>query len=168
DDRDPHIWLDPANVITVAEALSARLSLMAPDKAEAFERRTAALVKRLRRLNGALEKQFEPVAKRGFVVFHPAYSHMVSRYGLNQLGYISITPEQRSGAKKWLEINRLAPVCVVGEVGQPMTRIQQLAKSSDASVVVLDPLDSLEKSQNIVELIQTTADALVQCLDTPA
>ena len=82
---DPHVWLDPVRVQTMAVTLRDALMELAPASAAIFaanhERFDRALAEAHAR-NLALLKPFQG---RQILVFHPAYGYFTHRYGLVQV-----------------------------------------------------------------------------------
>jgi zinc transport system substrate-binding protein len=163
--RDPHIWLNPINVQAMVGLLAKRLGKLSPEHAAAYQQKAQALIKALGTLDKDIAKQMAGIADKPFTVLHPAYSHFINRYQLNQLDYVVINPESAIGAKHLYELSQYKMACVFGEVGQGNQHIEKIAASAKAKVGQLDPLGSnLADDASIIELIQGLADDFEACL----
>ncbi len=163
--RDPHIWLNPINVQAMVGLLAKRLGKLSPEHAAAYQQKAQALIKALGTLDKDIAKQMAGIADKPFTVLHPAYSHFINRYQLNQLDYVVINPESAIGAKHLYELSQYKMACVFGEVGQGNQHIEKVAASAKAKVGQLDPLGSnLAADASIIELIQALADDFESCL----
>ncbi len=163
--RDPHIWLNPINLQAMVSLLAKRLGKLSPEYAAAYQQKAQALIAALGTLDNDIAKQMAGIADKPFTVLHPAYSHFINRYQLNQLDYVVINPESAIGAKHLYELSQYKMVCVFGEVGQGNQHIEKIAASAKAKVGQLDPLGSnLADDASIIELIQALADDFESCL----
>ncbi|WP_341936746.1 zinc ABC transporter substrate-binding protein [Marinimicrobium sp. C2-29] len=164
--RDPHLWLDPRNGAKVARVLADRLATLDPDNADYYRDRAGALVSELDELDRSLEARLEPVAGRGFAVYHQAYGHFVQRYGLNQLTAVTESPERRPGARHLYELRqRLAgAACLFTEPYYDMSAARDLAQELDLRLGELDLLGASEAVTDYPGLLDTLADNVLECL----
>jgi len=84
DENDPHIWLDPVQMVDVVELMCAALTEVQPESADVFRGNADALIAELVELDGAIQDQLAPYAGRAFFINHPALGHFSERYGLVQ------------------------------------------------------------------------------------
>ncbi|WP_162027373.1 MULTISPECIES: metal ABC transporter solute-binding protein, Zn/Mn family [unclassified Lentimonas] len=84
-DHDPHIWLDPVQMVDVVEHMRDTLIEMQPESAEVFRSNAEVLIAELVALDVALREQLAPYAGRAFFINHPALGHFSERYGLVQM-----------------------------------------------------------------------------------
>ena len=82
---DPHIWMDPVQMITLVARMRDALIAISPENAETFQANAATLILELQALDEAIRVQLAPYAGREFFVNHPALGHFAKRYGLVQL-----------------------------------------------------------------------------------
>lgn len=85
---DPHLWLNPQLMQEAAVKLAAALSARYPQHQAEIASKLANFSARLSALDKQLAQDFKPVASVGFAVYHDAYSHLVARYGLNQVAAV--------------------------------------------------------------------------------
>lgn len=142
-DQDPHFWLDPVNAKRIAQAVSERLISINPTSEEAYKKNLDTYLAVLEELNQTLSTNLQPSQNVGFVVFHRGYDHFVGRYHLDQLAYITLSPEQKPGARHLYQLRKnLAgqAKCVFIEANSNSQAAKSLATDLGISTAVLDPL----------------------------
>lgn len=87
---DPHIWLDPNNVITWTHTIEATLSRLDPDRASFYQRNAEAYREELRQLDRWIQEQVAriPPENRKLVTEHQVFGYFAHRYGFEQVGTI--------------------------------------------------------------------------------
>lgn len=87
---DPHVWMDPNNVIIWTRNIAAALSEADPDRAALFEANAAAYIQELEELDLWIAAQVEPLTpdQRGLVVDHDSLSYFARRYGFTLVGFV--------------------------------------------------------------------------------
>jgi zinc transport system substrate-binding protein len=160
---DPHIWLDPVRVKTIARNTCAGLVQADPAHKDAFQANLAAFLKELDALNEAIAGKLAPLSaeKRTFMVFHPSWGYFARRYGLTQV------PIEAGGSEP--SPRHLAEIIEHGrELGVSVVFVQPqfsrrsadvIASELDARVVPLDPL-----AENWKDNLLHAADAFDQAL----
>ncbi len=167
---DPHVWLDPHRAETIVRALAARLSDMDPANAGAYESNAERAAASLEALDAEIGARLKPLGGKPFVTFHDGYSYFVERYGLRQVGEITVHPEQRPGAATLSALRDTIAsegvACVFAEPQFDPNVIRSLAGDAEVEVGVLDALGSgLEPGPALYgELLRRNAEAVVSCL----
>jgi zinc transport system substrate-binding protein len=82
---DPHLWLAPAHARALARAIHAALRETLPGAAAALDANLAALLAEIDAVDAELGELLGPRRGAAFVVFHAAWGHLASAYGLEQL-----------------------------------------------------------------------------------
>ncbi len=169
--RDVHIWLDPVNAVAMARRIVAVLGDADSAHRADYERNGAALIERLNQLDQQLAGDLAPIKDRPFIVFHDAYQYFERRYGLSAAGSITLSPEQRPGAKRVTEIQArirdLGVRCVFGEPQFQPALVETAIAGSGARSGVLDPEGGAELQagpEAYFELLRRLADSLRTCL----
>ena len=160
---DPHIWLDPVRVKTVAANTCAGLVAVDPAHQAEYEANLAAFVKELDALNASIVKTLSaiPADGRTFMVFHPSWGYFAARYGLTQ---VPIEAGGNEPSPKHLveiiEHGRERGVNVVFIQPQFSRRSAEvIASELGARVVPLDPL-----AEDWKDNLQHAAEAFGQAL----
>jgi ABC-type Zn uptake system ZnuABC Zn-binding protein ZnuA len=108
DETDPHWWQNPRNAILAVRAIRAALADADPAGRAGYDRRAAAYIDELERLDariaGCMEKV--PAAKRNLVTTHDALGYFADRYGIAVIGALipSLSTQAQPSAK---DIDRL-------------------------------------------------------------
>jgi ABC-type Zn uptake system ZnuABC Zn-binding protein ZnuA/ABC-type Mn2+/Zn2+ transport system permease subunit len=87
---DPHWWHDPRNVQAAARLVAAQVARRAGSRRAAVQRRAAAYVARLRRLDGGIARCMAavPDARRKLVTDHDAFATLAARYRIEVVGAV--------------------------------------------------------------------------------
>lgn len=88
---DPHVWMDPHNVLVWAENIAAALGERDPANASAYLANAAAYQAALLELDGWIARQVEsiPPDNRELVTDHLAFTYYARRYGLSEVGAVA-------------------------------------------------------------------------------
>jgi len=98
--KDPHVWLDPANMTLMAKAISSELKKIAPDFTETFESNFSALEGELNGLDNDISSQLANCEIKTVVTSHAAFLYFTEKYGFEQLAIAGISPEDEPDAKR--------------------------------------------------------------------
>ena len=165
--RDPHLWLNPQNATLIATQLAQKLAILQPEKAALFNQRAAAFNQQMQVLDQQLQTELAPVKNRGFAVYHEGYSHFVQHYGLQQLTYITFTPERRPGARHLAELRTdlkvKGGVCLFSEPYQQQDSLDALARELQLHQGQLDPIGDAGVT-SYGQLLANLAQAFLTCL----
>ena len=158
-DMDPHVWLDPAQAQAMADTISRRLQIFAPEHAEAIRERYEDLSDQLTDLDDRVRNILAAYEGRGFIVFHPAFGHFAAAYGLIQVPVEAGGHEP--GPRHLAEVIDLAREAGVKSViVQPQfsrKSAETVAAAIDAEIVVLDPL-AADYPANLLNIAGTLAE----------
>lgn len=94
-DHDPHIWLSPANAMTMAANICDALKEAYPAHAATFDKNMQALQERLQTLLDYGTKQLADLSVRELITFHDGFAYFAQCYDLTILAAI----EEESGAE---------------------------------------------------------------------
>lgn len=173
DGANPHIWLDPANGAAIATAIAAELGEIDPAHAGTYQDNLKKFLASLDALGNDLDTRLAPVREKPFVVFHDAYQYLEAGFGLNAVGSITVSPEQKPGAKRLHEIEdkirNSNAVCVFAEPQFRPAIVEAVVADTGAHIGTLDPLGAdipagPDAYQNI---LRQNVGALVDCLSQP-
>jgi ABC-type Zn uptake system ZnuABC Zn-binding protein ZnuA len=96
---DPHVWMDPANVIIWARNIAAALSAYDPAHRDAYEANSAAYITELEALDAWISTEVGkiPLENRQLVTDHMLFGYFAEKYGFSMVG--AIIPSYSSGAE---------------------------------------------------------------------
>ena len=108
DEADPHWWQDPRNAVRAVGAIRRALVEADPSGRATYDRRAAAYVRRLRRLDRAVRACIDrvPARQRKLVTTHDALAYFAHRYGIRVIGSVipSLSTQAQPSAK---DVDRL-------------------------------------------------------------
>jgi zinc transport system substrate-binding protein len=85
DELDPHVWLAPPLLKTMAANVAAGLCRADPEHKQDYERNLAEFVQRLDVVHERIGKMLAPYRGRVFYVFHPGFAYFAEAYGLKEV-----------------------------------------------------------------------------------
>ena len=133
---DPHLWLDPNNVVTYVENIREALTHFDPDGAALYKSNADAYMAQLTDLDVWIKEQVSQIApeKRLLVTNHEALGYFADRYGFTVIG--AIVPGVSSDASA---------------SAQQMAALIDQIKASGASALFLDEAENLALAQQIAD-----------------
>jgi ABC-type Zn uptake system ZnuABC Zn-binding protein ZnuA len=148
---DPHLWLDPNNVIIYVENIREALTHFDPDGAAIYKSNADAYVAQLKDLDVWINEQVSQIApeKRLLVTNHEALGYFADRYGFTVIGAVvpSVSSDASPSAQQMAElIDQIkasgTPALFLDEVENPALA-QQIADETGVKVVEDLHLESL-------------------------
>ncbi len=141
---NPHIWMDPENVMVMLQHITDALIAVDPAHATEYRANQAAYIRKLDQLRGDLSERIARVADRRFIAHHPAWPYFAKRFGFQMVG--TIQPQSGSEPSALHLHGLIAAIkkdrikVVVSEVQLSRRIPELLAKETGARVVVLTTL----------------------------
>lgn len=140
-DEDPHVWMDPNNVIIWVENMVDVLSDADPTNAARYRRNGDAYIARLEEIDASIREQVAsiPARERKLVLDHATFSYFADEYGFETVGTIVPSTSDRADPSaqevaRLVEIIREEDVNVIF-VGRTASRgLQRLAETVAAEV----------------------------------
>ena len=133
---DPHLWLDPNNVIVYVENIREGLTHYDPDGAQTFQANADAYVAQLTELDAWITEQVSqiPPERRLLITNHESLNYFADRYGFTIVGTVieSFSTDASSSA-------------------QQMASLINHIKSSGAPAIFLDATDNPSLAQQIAD-----------------
>ncbi|MBO4712086.1 zinc ABC transporter substrate-binding protein [bacterium] len=155
--HDPHVWLDPMNLIVMTDNTVAELSEVDPDNAAFYRENGEALKAEIKKVNDEVAAQLKDVEGKSFVVHHPAFGYFAERFGLKQvpLEIEGKEPGAVDMAKvvDFIKKNNAKAVFMQAQI--PDSVIKSVAEETKVRVITLDPL-----KENVLENIKETASEI--------
>jgi len=146
--KDPHIWLDPTRLATIADALAERLATADPAGAAGFRERAAALRGRLTELDQEYQQGLKTCQRREIVVSHAAFGYLADRYELDQIAITGISPEVEPTPQRLAEVAAEAKehgaTTIFFETLVSPRVAEAIATEVKARTAVLDPIEGLQ------------------------
>ena len=158
---DPHIWLDPRRMKTIAGTTAVALKALLPDEAPRIEERLVALQRAIDDTDARVAAVLAPFAGRTLLVFHPAYGYFTRRYGLIQMA-VEVDGRAPSARRLATVVDELRQQPVPALFVQPQfsrSAAERVANALDCNLVELDPL-----AGNYLANLETMADRIAGAL----
>lgn len=161
---NPHIWLDPLNVIEISKKITDVLSGKLSSEKEYFQKRLKNYISQLEELNGDIKKKVSAFSQKEFIAMHAAWVYFAKRYGLKQAGIITEspgkepTPQYVSNLVK--KIKSLNTNTIFAEYQLNPKLAESIAKETGTKVLKLDPLgdENSEDRCTYIKLLKYNAD----------
>ena len=158
---DPHLWMDPLQMLAFSEQVARELSALRPTMAGTFAARAAALGEELRALHREIETRLRPFAGQAFFINHASLAHYAARYGLTQRSIKS--PGSQPSPRRVAGMLREAKAAGAGAIlAQPQfsrSTADILAQALDLPVLPVDPLRR-DYPANLLEITGCLEQAL--------
>lgn len=148
---DPHVWLDPTNAVSMAEAVEAAFSEEAPDYKNEFAERLSTFKDEANALDTELKAAVENGSKSELLVTHAAYGYLAERYGFDQLPIAGLTPSEepsQQALKRIIEEARLHDLNYIAFEDTVTPKVAEVVKQEiGAENVTIYNLESVTKEQ---------------------
>ncbi|MEV6801273.1 metal ABC transporter substrate-binding protein [Micromonospora rifamycinica] len=145
--KDPHLWLDPTRLATVADRLAERLGAVDADRAADYTTRARTLRGELDKLDAEYTAGLKTCQRREIVVSHAAFGYLAERYRLEQIGLTGLTPDTEPAPQRLAEVAREArehkATTIFFETLVSPKVAETIAAEVGAKTAVLDPVEGL-------------------------
>lgn len=167
--NDPHLWLDPANMVELTRDVESALATADPDNAETYAANAESLVEELETLDADFAEGVATCERREIVVSHEAFGYLARTYDLEQIAVNGLDPSNEPSAAQLARISDL-----VQEEGITTVFTERLASSAVADTVareagvetaVLDPIEGLSdetSDEDYISLMRQNLEAITQ------
>ena len=164
---DPHIWLDPNLMVTMAHTVSAALIKVTPADEQTITASTNELVGRLTTLDGAFRTGLASCSRREFVTSHEAFGYLASAYELTQIPIAGLDPTTEPTAARIKEVQdlvrryRVTTIFYETLVSDAVART--IATDLGLKTDVLDPLEGItdaSRGDDYLEVMEANLTAL--------
>lgn len=144
DGGDPHVWLDPTTMITIAEAMRDDLARIDPGNAEAYGARTDTVVAELTALDEEYAAGLAQCDVRVFIPSHAAFGHLAERYALEQVAVRGLDSSVEPSAARIAEVQDIARsagvTTIFYETAVSPAVSESIARDTGLRTDVLDPI----------------------------
>ncbi|MBL6990590.1 MAG: zinc ABC transporter substrate-binding protein [Bacteriovoracaceae bacterium] len=139
---DPHVWLSPLNVKTMALNTYTQLTKLLPNKQKILKHNLETFLKKLDEIYLKQKSLFRPFQGSTILVFHPAYGYFSDLYNLQQEsieieGKVA-TAKQLLTITKMVKDKKIKALYVEPMLDKKM--VQNIAKILGLSVVIVNPI----------------------------
>ena len=148
---DPHLWLDPNNVIVYVENIREALTHFDPEGEAIYRTNAEAYVADLQDLDGWIVEQVEqiPADRRLLITNHEAFGYFAERYGFTVVGTViesfssDASPSAQQLAALIDQIRSSAAPAIFLDASDNTMLAQQISSETDVQVITDLHLESL-------------------------
>ena len=166
---DPHVWLDPSILDSIADETAARLSELDPDRAEMFSENAARLQSELRQLDEEFSTGLAHCRSHEIVTSHDAFGYLAARYDLEQVSISGIDPEAEPTPARLAEVATFVQehhvTTIFFEELAPPDLAETLARETGARTDVLSPLETPPEQGDYLSEMRLNLKRLEPALD---
>ena len=159
---DPHFWLDPT---LVAEVIPALVEQLKAAGIEVVDSNASYFGEVVAGLDAALEEELAPIKGIAIAQFHPSMNYFFHRYGIENAGYVELSPGKEASPKYLHELaERLkteGAAAVATEPQLPEGPARAVAEAAGILLTTVDPLGGVPGRMKYVELLEFNADYLL-------
>ena len=145
--KDPHVWLDPANMIAMTTAVADSLSQLKPEFATEFSAASKSYIAELQELGSEIDTTLATCESRALVTSHRAFAYLAKRADIRQVAIAGVNPEEEPSAKSLEAIAAFAKANKVStiffETLLPADLAKTLADKVGATADLLDPIEGI-------------------------
>lgn len=166
-----HLWLSPQISRMTAIAIHQKLLELMPESKATLDANLQHFENALSATDKQIGLQLAPVKKKGYFVFHDAYTYFEKQYGLSPNGYFTVNPEIQPGAQRLHQIRtqlvEQKAVCVFAEPQFRPAVIDAVARGTGVRKGTLDPLGTnISLSQDsYVQFLTQLSGQYASCLN---
>ncbi|QIK65855.1 zinc ABC transporter substrate-binding protein [Nocardioides sp. HDW12B] len=166
DGTDPHFWLDPERMSSVAAALEEQLAEADPDNAEAYAANLTALEDDLGSLAEQMRTGLASCETDTIVVSHDAFSYL-GTYGIEVAPIAGISPDAEPSPARLAELQDVITdegvTTVFYETLVSPALAETLADGLGIETAVLDPIEGLTdetEDEDYLSLMESNLEAI--------
>lgn len=170
---DPHIWVDPVNVIYISEKIRDTFSKADNSNKNIYEKNFNKFKKELEGLDTAFREGLKDAAERKIIVSHSAFGYLARRYNLEQIAVAGISPHAEPSPKRLAELIKIAKDNKIDyiflEALASVKTAEILAKEANLEVLILYIVEGLteeqqNKGEDYVSLMYKNVETLKKAL----
>ncbi len=173
---DPHVWLDPTNVVLWTQVLEEVLCAVDPEGCPEYAVRAAAYREELHELDRWIEAQVDRLApeRRLLVADHHVFGYFAHRYGFEVVGAVipALSTLAEPSARELAALTRAVrelgvPAVFVGTAANPVLA-DMVARETGTRVVRLYTAslsDSFGAAPTYIELMRYNVSSIVEALE---
>lgn len=166
--RDPHVWLDPMLMKSMADAIKDELVEMDSANADTYTTNYATLAAELDALDHQFTTGLAQCDRTEIVTTHTAFGYLADAYGLEQVGILGLnadepSPQQLAEVEQFVSEHGVTTIFF--ESGVSDDYAATVAESTGAQTAVLFPLESAPESGDYITAMKQNLEALRAALD---
>jgi len=172
---DPHLWLDPKNVIVYVENIREELTHFDPEGAEVYQSNASAYITQLEELDAWIDRQIAQIEpeRRLLVTNHEAFGYFAERYGFTVVGTViesfssDASPSAQQMAALVDQIKLYEAPAIFLDASDNPALAQQIAAETGVKVVTDLHLESLTDgapAATYIDLMKYNVTRIIEAL----
>ena len=170
---DPHVWVDPTNMIVMARVVETSLVSESPLDRATFEPNSNAYISELTTLDDEFKTQLKTCESRTIITSHRAFEYLARHVNLEQVPIAGISPGEEPDARSLEAIAAVAKAkgvtVVFFETQVPKDLSETIAGEIGATTDALDPVETitqegLDAGATYITIQRANLAALVKAL----
>ena len=161
---DPHIWLNPSNMVLIGNSIAQALSALTSDSA--INENRSGFENALTTLASDYTAKLANCSIKALVVSHEAFGYIANAYGFEQVGISGLSPEAEPSPARLAEVAKIAKAenatTIYYESLVDPKVAKTLADELKITAKMLDPLESPPASGDYLSVMQQNLDTLVK------
>jgi zinc transport system substrate-binding protein len=161
---DPHIWLNPSNMVLIGNSIAQALSALTSDSA--INENRSGFENALTTLASDYTAKLASCSIKALVVSHEAFGYIANAYGFEQVGISGLSPEAEPSPARLAEVAKIAKAenatTIYYESLVDPKVAKTLADELKITAEMLDPLESPPASGDYLSVMQQNLDTLVK------
>ena len=161
---DPHIWLNPSNMVLIGNSIAQVLSALTSDSA--IDENRSSFENALTTLASDYTAKLAKCSIKALVVSHEAFGYIANAYGFEQVGISGLSPEAEPSPARLAEVAKIAKAenatTIYYESLVDPKVAKTLADELKITAEMLDPLESPPASGDYLSVMQQNLDTLVK------
>lgn len=166
---DPHVWLNPLNMMQIGEQTAKTLGELDPDNAEIYRANAEAMSGELNALDDQFATGLANCRTRTFVTNHAAFGYLADRYQLQMVGISGLSTEEEPSPARIAEVQQIARAneltTIFYEAAVSPKVAEVIADDLGLATDVLDPLETLSaesRGADYIEVMNSNLTALAK------
>ncbi len=144
---DPHLWLDPMNMKSIAKRVKEEFIILDPDNQGVYQSNYEQFIDKINALDQEYKKILANRKQDYILVSHAAFGYLAHRYDLEQLAVAGISPHQEPSPRVLADLTKEAEhhgleFIFMETIANPKTA-ETLAAEADLRVLTLHTIGSL-------------------------
>lgn len=164
---DPHVWLNPLNMVKITDAVVAQLSEIDPDHATDYAANGKSLTAELTALDTSYSEGLKTCDRREFITSHAAFGYLAEQYKLTQIGISGLSPDAEPSPARIAAVQEEAKAHGITTIFYETLVSPAVAKSIAGDLGlktdVLDPIEAItpeSAGDNYIAVMQSNLTAL--------
>ena len=161
---DPHIWLNPNNMVLIGNSIAKALNALTSDSA--INENRSSFENALTTLASDYTAKLASCSIKALVVSHEAFGYIANAYGFEQVGISGLSPEAEPSPARLAEVAKIAKAenatTIYYESLVDPKVAKTLADELKITAEMLDPLESPPASGDYLSVMAQNLDTLVK------